>query len=421
MSASLRWDDGSLETRASWLLRAAVPCLLAGLIVASGWIIAANPQEPVWDQQALLDARFGGPSLPAPATGFTSQLIVALASPLLSDAPAVRNSAVRVIAMALYLASAGLLASRLLHQRAAVAVLLLFVTVSQYPFLWLSSELFTGALLMFAIAAWAGGAPPAVTGGLLALLGLCKPDVILVAVTLLAWWAHRAPDRREAAILVTAFGATLFALLLPGTLAAGLDYFRSYGGSGGRSFASFGQHYAAIAASFQIGATAPNPWTETAVYLERHFPGATRLSDVVFGHFPRYVEFVALACVRGLFRAAHVANYAALAIPFLVWTWRRAKHPLGDREKTLCLTFVGVLPFVLFAYPHVRYLARYYPIFVLLLLLGLERLLAVDSPGRRPALVAAFACLALSLVENGLRLASGLANLSQTAVYWFPD
>ncbi len=76
---------------------------------------------------------------------------------------------------------------------------------------------------------------------------------------------------------------------------------------------------------------------------------------------------------------------------------------------------------VLFAYPHVRYLARYYPIFVLLLLMALERLAAANGPGRRPALVAATACLAFSLVENGLRLAAGIGSISQAGVYWFPD
>jgi branched-subunit amino acid transport protein AzlD len=69
----------------------------------------------------------------------------------------------------------------------------------------------------------------------------------------------------------------------------------------------------------------------------------------------------------------------------------------------------------------VRYLARYYPIFVLLVLMALERLASSENPVARPALVVSAACLALSLVENSLRFAAGLAQLPETAIYWFPD
>jgi hypothetical protein len=323
--------------------------------------------------------------------------------------------------MALYIGAAALLASRLLERRAAVAVLLLMLMTSQYPFIWLSSELFTGAMLMFSIAAWCGGAAPILTGVVLALFGLCKPDVMLVALALLVWWVARAPNRREAVTLSAAFGATLVALLLPGTVFGGLDYFNSYGGSGGRSFASFGQHYAALAARFQIGAVVPNPWSETNAYMTRHFPGAVGLSDVLLDHFPRYVEFVALSCVRGLFRAGYVTNYAALAVPALVFAGYRAGITPSDRAKTLLLSFIGLLPFVLFAYPHVRYLARYYPIFVLLLLMTVERLAASEHPVGRPAFAVGIACLAFSLLENSLRLAAGIARLPETSIYWFPD
>lgn len=420
MSATLGWSEES--PGASNLLTAAMlPALLVALMLGAAWIINAHPQEPVWDQGALLESRLSGPVVPAPATGFTSQLIVALAKMALPDAPTTLDTGVRLIAMVLYLGAAAWLASRLLERRASIAVLLLMVVTSQYPFMWLSSELFTGAMLMFAIAAWSSGAPLVVTGALLALFGLCKPDVILVALVLLAWWAARAPSRREAVTLTAAFGATLVALLLPGTLFGGLDYFNVYGGSGGRSFASFSQHYAALAARFQIGAVVPNPWSETSAYMVRHFPGAEGLSDVLLDHFPRYVEFVALSCVRGLFRAAYVTNYAALVIPILVFAGYRARIAPSDRAKTLLLSFVGLLPFVLLSYPHVRYLARYYPIFMLLVLMALERLASSENPVARPALVVSAACLVLSLVENSLRFAAGLAQLPETAIYWFPD
>jgi hypothetical protein len=138
------------------------------------------------------------------------------------------------------------------------------------------------------------------------------------------------------------------ALLLPDTLFGGLDYFNVYGGSGGRSFASFSQHYAALAARFQIGAVVPNPWSETSAYMVRHFPGAEGLPDVLLDHFPRYVEFVALSCVRGLFRAAYVTNYAALVIPILVFAGYRARiapsSPLEFARRRDDLSHDAVIP-----------------------------------------------------------------------------
>jgi hypothetical protein len=396
--------------------------LFAVLILAASWVILANPREPVWDQLALLEARFEAPHHPSPARGFTSEVIVAIYRAAWAGGGAAQNAGLRLIAMMLYTVSAALLARALLRKRLLVALFLCFLFASQYPFLWLSSELFTGAFLMAAITAWTVGASPWLVGGLLALLGLCKPDVIVLAVALLAYWTHRRSGREEGMALVVGFVLSLTVLLLPGWLAAGWDYFHTYGGSGGRSFGSFSQHYAALIAHFQIAGPPPNPWSESAAYVQRHFPGALTMSDVVFGHFPRYVEFVALSTVRGVFRAGYVVNYAALAVPCLAWGWRRGGFALSDREKTLYLSFIGFLPFVLFSYPHVRYMARYYPIFLLLLLSALERVLAIEDRAlRRPVLLTSGLCLGVSLLENLRRLGEGLVHVAETGQYWFPD
>jgi hypothetical protein len=422
VSAILSWVRPGATGRAAALRRASVPLLFAALVLAASWVILANPREPVWDQLALLEARFQAPYYPSPARGFTSELIVAIYRFAWSGGTAAQNAGLRVIAMVFYTLSAALLARELLRNRAVVALFLCLLFTSQYPFLWLSSELFTGAFLMLAITAWVAGASPWLVGGLLALLGLCKPDVILVSVALLAYWAHRRSGRGEGRALVLSFALSLVVLLLPGWWAAGWDYFRTYGGSGGRSFASFSQHYAALIAHFQIGGAPPNPWTETAAYMQRHFPDARNMSDVVLGHFPRYAEFVALSTVRGLFRFGYVANYSVLAVPCLAWGWRRGRFTLTDQEKTLYLSFIGFAPFVLFSYPHVRYLARYYPIFLLLVLVALERVLAIeDRAMRRPVLLTSGLCLGVSLLENLRRLCTELVRVGELGQYWFPD
>ncbi len=103
MSATLQLADEISRARGRWSARAAVPCLLAASVVALGWFIVAHPGVPVWDQQALLESQFAGPVIPAPATGFTSQLIVALVKLTLPEEPALLNGAVRLVAMMLYL------------------------------------------------------------------------------------------------------------------------------------------------------------------------------------------------------------------------------------------------------------------------------------------------------------------------------
>jgi hypothetical protein len=422
VSAILSWVWPGVGGRAAALRRASLPLLFGALVLAASWVILATPREPVWDQLALLEASFRAPHHPSPARGFTSELLVAIYRAAWGGEGAAQNAGLRLIAMLLYTVSAALLARALLRRRASVALFLCLLFSSQYPFLWLSSELVTGAFLMAAICAWTLGASPWLVGALLALLGLCKPDVIVVALALLAYWTHRRSGREEGVALAVGFALCLGALLLPGWLLAGADYFRTYGGSGGRSFASFSQHYAALIAHLQIAAAPPNPWSDPAAYVQRHFPGARSMADVVIGHFPRYLEFVALSTVRGLFRAGYVVNYAALAVPCLAWGWRRGGFALGDRERTLLLSFIGFVPFVLFSYPHVRYMARYYPIFLLLLLSAFERVLAIEDRAlRRPVLLGSGLCLGVSLLENLRRLGEALAHLDQLGQYWFPD
>ena len=95
---------------------------------------------------------------------------------------------------------------------------------------------------------------------------------------------------------------------------------------------------------------------------------------------------------------------------------------LAEREKALLLTFVGCLPFVLFAYPHIRYFARYYPIFWILVFLVLERIWRLeDASVRNPCLRLSGLLIGLALVQNARRTAIGLAAAPHLQPYWFSD
>ena len=188
-----------------------------------------------------------------------------------------------------------------------------------------------------------------------------------------------------------------------------------------RGFAAFTQHFAALVAPFQV-APAPDPWAQPGPYLERSFPGARSMWDVVTAPGLPYLDHVALSFSRGLRKVGWLFQWAWLAVPLLVIARRQAGLALDARERVLLASFVGCLPFVLLAYPHIRYFARYFPLFWLLALMSVERLLRAD-PGawRRPALACSGGFLALALGVGVQRTAIGLALAPGLSQYWFSD
>jgi hypothetical protein len=396
-----------------------VAALLCLLVVASAAAILAWPKEAVWDQARLLEARFALPFHPAPPFGFTVQLcVIALKALLPAGVPL--NEAVRIFAMAFWSGTACWLGFALLERRAALAVLLLALFSSQLPFLWLSSELVLGGFLFLVLGAWQRGWHPAGVGVLLALLALCKPDLLLVALALAVCFAVERPSTRRP--LAWGFLGALALLLAPGLALLGPEYLTSYGDDGrSRGFAAFAQHWAALVTPFQLAPT-PDPWVRPGPYLERAFPGARSMWDVVTTPGAAYLDHVALSLSRGVRKIGWLFQWAWLAIPPLVIARRRAGLRLDARERALLVSFVGCAPFVLFAYPHIRYFARYFPLFWLLLLMSLERLEREDTaPWRRPTVLVAAACMVMALAVGVQRASIGLALAPGLPQYWFSD
>ena len=400
--------------RVPWL-----PGVTLLLVAGCGALIASHPNTPMWDQAQLLEASFQGPHVPSPPFGFTSQLLVCLLRPFASDAASL-HVLLRFTAMALWVGSAVWLATALLVHRGLQAALLLALFTSQYPFLWLSTELIAGGLLCLVIGAWIRAAPAWLTGALLALFALAKPDLLLVAVTLFGVFAWQ---RRESARgLALGCAATGLVLLLPGLVAFGPDYLTAYGAdAGGRAFGSFSQHLAALLAPLQLG-PAPNPWAEPHPYVQRLFPEAKTLSEVVFAPGLPYLDFLGLSLAMGVRKVAYVFHWAWLAVPLLILLRRRAGLAWDANERVLLATAIGVAPFVLLAYPHIRYFARYFPLFWLALLLSVEKLLALGEARRPKAGLIAVAVIALLALAEGVERASlGLALAHRLDPYWFPD
>ena len=131
---------------------------------------------------------------------------------------------------------------------------------------------------------------------------------------------------------------------------------------------------------------------------------------------------MALSLARGVRKAGWAFQWAWLAVPLLMLARRREGLALDSRERTLLWTFIGCVPFVLFAYPHIRYFARYYPVFLVLLFVALERVLRLpDGPVRARCLALSGLILALALAENTARTVVGLGNAAELPQYWFSD
>ena len=235
------------------------------------------------------------------------------------------------------------------------------------------------------------------------------------------YWMWLERSRRDAALLGGSLAGVLVALVLPGLVLLGPAYWIDLGAEGPKTFATFRQHFAALVAPFQI-APGPNPWTTPEPYFERVFPRSASMLDVLRAPGLPYLDFVALSLARGVRKVGWVFQWGWLVALVLGALWWRSGLRLGAREKSLLLCAVGCVPFVLFAFPHIRYFARYYALFWILLAMVAERLAREGDPAlRRPVLGLAGGLALLALAANARRAALGLAAAPQLHQYWFSD
>ena len=129
-----------------------------------------------------------------------------------------------------------------------------------------------------------------------------------------------------------------------------------------------------------------------------------------------------LGALRGAAKGIYLFNWTLLAVPCLLWARRRGGLALDDRERSLLLCFIGLAPVLLITYPHIRYFPRFWPLFLLLVLGTIERVLALEATcWRRPALALTALFMALGLGTLGSRALHNLQHVAAFEQYWFPD
>ncbi|HZO08822.1 MAG TPA: hypothetical protein VFC77_05555, partial [Myxococcota bacterium] len=201
----------------------------------------------------------------------------------------------------------------------------------------------------------------------------------------------------------------------------GLGHFQTWDQPEGRAFICFLDHFKRVLAHFQVAGPAPVAPED----YTRPFFGDARSMWEVWTH-PQgwfvYLEFVALASLRGVVKVVYLFNWGLAALAALLFSYQRAGRRLDDHERSLLVCCIGFVPLVLVSYPHFRYMARFFPLFLLLVLGAFERAEGLrGSRTRRPALAVAAGCLLLMLTTLGDRAIHNLENVAHLDHYWFPD
>jgi hypothetical protein len=381
--------------------------LLSLLVAAAAFVLVlAHPTAPIDDQSYLIGYTFRH-GYPPFDRGIVSSLLVSLLNAVVPFHPLSTNALVRAVAAAFYLVAAGLLLGDRHpgeHPLLRPALFLGLVFTSRFPFLWLSSELFAGTLLMLVLLcarraararseAWAW---PAATALAAVGFGLAKPDLLLPGLLAGAFLAvDGVPDARRRLARLGVQVALFLALLVP----AGLSGGASAMAPGERALFSFGQHYASLVARHQVG-DAPDPWVHYPRYLARSFGSASGVAGAVLASPSRYLDFLFLSLSRSL---QNIATGGVLfLLPFAAVVWRHVPR----RQRVLALLLLtNLLPLLCLSFVHVRYLARFYPLVLHVVDRGLGALTGRD---RRLLLAFLVGILALQSVQSLAVLGSAL-------------
>lgn len=380
--------------------------------------ILRNPLEPTNDQIYVASTfKQGYPDL---ASGITSHLIARSVNQVINADNVDRvkaNTVNRVLAASVYLAAGGLLAWAAVKRNRVLGstLFLLFLLTSRYPFTWLSSELFAGAFLMLYLWSLLTKQAFALRIFLLTLFAFAKPDLLLpgIAVALYDAISHVESDGRTVirmSVMRIAGVVAIFALFaLPGLLRDGMI---SSQGVGQRSLTSFSQHYAAVVQPHQI-VPAPRPWAEEQIYIEGTFGSVSSVADAILAKPTLYMDFVFLSAATSVRNA--IQNFMVLLLPLVLIYWS-ALQPKKLQWVIILLVITNLIPIMLLSFVHVRYMARFYPIALLVVFAGVFQDPTNTRIQKQWQRYAVYGYLALLLI---LQLFQALEIFQ--AGYWFLD
>jgi len=344
-------------------------CLTIFLTVLSGISIYNSHAQPIYDQKGLIEFSFseGYPNL---EQGISSELIVGLINVFKPYEPITSNIFIRTLASSLYLLSGSLLAWTLTKRYFLglewFTLFIFLIFTSRFPFLWLSSELFAGVFFMLIVWSIINEYPFGLIAFFISLFSWAKPDLLVPGFILgiiLATYGRKGLQNKILSVLT--FLLLLAVFVVPGVILKGGSYLHLTG----RSFQSFCQHYADLVSSHQIVYPAPDPWLECRSYITSSFGNVQTVPEIIKVNWGKYIDFMFLSLSKSLQKMI-ASNYIFL-LPLTI-----AGLCITKQKKLKVATIsVFVINFgliIALSYFHVRYQARYYPIALLMILIGMS-------------------------------------------------
>jgi hypothetical protein len=286
------------------------------------------------------------------------------------------NDVVRSVAAVLFIGCFYLNARYLLKSQGLRLLGLGLVVISGFPILWLSTEVFAGAMAFLYMFLLLTSARPSLTALAVCFLAFCKPDLILIGTFLAVWTFFSYSKSKERIEFVAVCLATVVLLNLPGIFLNGIDAQLQMGW---RTFFAFRVTFAALAAGYQVN-PGPEPYANPNYYMDALMPGATSISDVILKYPRLYLTFIAVSTARtialfGLQLNVLLLLWGAAVFSFVKFRIAEQKIPdqLSKALQVTCLFLIGLIPIILFSWGHMRYYARFFPPFLILALIYIEQ------------------------------------------------
>jgi hypothetical protein len=271
--------------------------------------------------------------------------------------------------MALYLLSGAVLLWSMTGA-AHIGLYIIFMTLlytGRFIFLWNSSELFAGAFLMLSLWSLKKRMSFVVVAIIIIFFSFTKPDLIFsgsiigifIALAQSSSWRGKITNL---CILI----AVVILFLVPIFLQSGISGILPEG----RGLYSFGQHYAAMIAPHQVTPAPKDTWIEYEKLIIPIWGEHKSVWQAIKGHPMLYLDFIFLSLRQTIVNFC--TSYLIFLAPIALYCLRITKQ---RQLKIISLLFLlNFIPITLFAFMHVRYAARFYPLLLFMILLGLPEL-----------------------------------------------
>lgn len=384
------------------------------------WFLFKHPNPLQWDQD-FIKYKLSWEGYPTMDAGVVSFWIVGIYNRLVHISQFELDSQIRSIALLLYVLTNLLLARKLIKLEYLQMIFLIILFLSRFPVLWLSSELFAGGFLSLALYFLIDGKRPVATGIAVAIAGAGKGDLLPVSGLLFLCGlvdTYRA-NRKQVILLCFSFVLGVFLVHGIGIYRHGLaSYFAN------RSWMSLAQHYSHLISHHQLIRPVPEPWENWQIYINTNFPNANTFFEYVTLHTRMYMDYVGLTLAEMCYRSYLTFGWLLLFFPIRVYLLKFER--LTNFEKLTLITFVGLLPMIFISALHVRYMARYFPLVVITMLLIFEKMMQSDGVRslRKTTLfgqLVIILLLGLYGVDHFKEIRADQRDLKNKRLYWFPD